>query len=50
MKEFDVVLKVKLTRCVFDDDESNKNTVRYLVEQDLLDNGWDAEVEVLEEE
>lgn len=49
MKEFDVVLKVKLTRCVFDD-ESNKNTVRYLVEQDLLDNGWDAEVEVLEEE
>ena len=31
-------------KAIFDDEESNENTVRYLVEQDLEDVGYDVEV------
>lgn len=35
-------LNIKV-KTFFEDDISNENTVRYLIEQDLLDNGWDIE-------
>lgn len=41
MKEFDLTLKVHV---VLDDDESTEQTVRFLVEEDLRDKGWDADV------
>ena len=46
-KEVEVTLKVKV-KTRFDDDESNEETVRYLLEQDLEDMGWDCDVEVME--
>jgi len=45
-KELEVTLKVKV-RTHFDDNESDEETVRYLLEQDLEDAGWDCDVEVL---
>lgn len=47
MKEFEVELRVTV-RCTLDDDEATEQTVRYLVEQDLEDNGFDCDVEVVE--
>lgn len=47
-KELEVILKVK-TRVHFDDNESDEDTVRYLLEQDLEDAGWDCDVEILKE-
>lgn len=44
-KELEVTLKVKV-RTYFDDNESDEGTVKYLLEQDLEDAGWDCEVEV----
>lgn len=45
-KELEVTLKVKVRTC-FDDNESDEQTVRYLLEQDLEDAGWDCDVEVV---
>lgn len=45
-KELEVTLKVKV-RTFFDDNESDEQTVRYLLEQDLEDAGWDCDVEVV---
>lgn len=47
-KELEVILKVK-ARVYFDDNESDEDTVRYLLEQDLEDAGWDCDVEILME-
>lgn len=47
-KELEVALKVKVNT-YFDDDESDEGTVRYLLEQDLEDAGWDCDVEILNE-
>lgn len=47
-KELEVTLKVKV-RTHFDDNEYDEGTVRYLLEQDLEDAGWDCEVEILKE-
>lgn len=47
-KELEVTLKVKV-RAHFDDNESDEDTVRYLLEQDLEDAGWDCDVEILKE-
>lgn len=47
-KELEVSLKVKV-RTYFDDNESDEGTVRYLLEQDLEDAGWDSDVEILKE-
>ncbi|MBO6093436.1 MAG: hypothetical protein J6P40_07430 [Oscillospiraceae bacterium] len=44
-KEFDVTLTVRV-RTVLDDPEATEQTVRFLVEEDLRDKGWDADVEV----
>ena len=44
-KEFEVTLKVKVN-VVLDDSEATEQTVRFLVEEDLRDKGWDADVEV----
>lgn len=46
-KELEVTLKVKV-RTNFDDNESDGQTVRYLIEQDLEDAGWDCDVEIIE--
>lgn len=48
-KELEVTLKVKV-RAYFDDNESDEGTVRYLLEQDLEDAGWDCDVEILKEQ
>ncbi len=45
-KELEVTLKVKVRTC-FDDKESDEQTVKYLLEQDLEDAGWDCDVEIL---
>lgn len=47
-KELEVTLKVKV-RAHFDDNESDESIVRYLLEQDLEDAGWDYNVEILKE-
>lgn len=47
-KELEVTLKVKV-RTRFDDNESDEGTVKYLLEQDLEDAGWDCDVEILNE-
>lgn len=47
-KELEVTLEVKV-RAHFDDNESDEGTVRYLLEQDLEDAGWDCDVEILKE-
>lgn len=44
-KEFDVTLTVKV-KVVLDDPEATEQTVRFLLEEDLRDKGWDADVEV----
>lgn len=46
-KQLEVVLKVKV-RTYFDDNESDEGTVRYLLEQDLEDAGWDCDVVIIE--
>lgn len=46
--ELEVTLKV-IVRVHFDDNESDEGTVRYLLEQDLEDAGWDCDVEILKE-
>lgn len=48
VRELEVTLKVK-ARVHFDDNESDEGTVRYLLEQDLEDAGWDCDVEILKE-
>ena len=47
-RELEVTLMVK-ARVHFDDNESDEGTVRYLLEQDLEDAGWDCDVEILKE-
>lgn len=48
-KGFEVELRVRV-RAYFDDDESDAGTVRYLLEQDLEDAGWDCDVMLPEDE
>lgn len=45
-KELEVTLKVKV-RTYFDDNESDEQTVKYLLKQDLEDAGWDCDVEII---
>lgn len=47
-KEFEVELKVK-ARVSYDDNESDEETARYCLEQDLRDAGWNCDVEVTAE-
>ena len=47
-RELEVILKVKV-RTHFYNNESDEGTVRYLLEQDLEDAGWDCDVEILKE-
>ena len=44
-KEIEVTLVVKV-KAVLDDPEATNQTVRFLVEEDLRDKGWNADVEV----
>lgn len=44
-KVLEVTLTVKV-KTVLDDPEATEQTVRFLVEEDLRDKGWDADVEV----
>ena len=44
-KEFEVNLTVKV-KVVLEDPEATDQTVRFLVEEDLRDKGWDADVTV----
>lgn len=44
-KELEVTLTVKV-RAVLDDTEATEQTIRFLVEEDLRDKGWDADVNV----
>lgn len=44
-KEFEVTLTVKI-KAVLNDPEATEQTVRFLVEEDLRDKGWDADVTV----
>ena len=44
-KEFKVTLTVKV-KVVLDDPEATERTIRFLVEEDLRDKGWDADVTV----
>ena len=44
-KEFEVNLTVKV-KVVLNDPEATEQTIRFLVEEDLRDKGWDADVEV----
>lgn len=46
-KTMEVELKVRV-RSSFADEEITQDSVRYLVEQDLEDAGWDCDVEILE--
>ena len=48
-KELDVVLKVKVHAMVIDL-EATDQTIRFMIEEDLRDKCWDADVEVLKEE
>lgn len=41
---------IVVARARFDDDESDAETVRYQLEQDLEDLGWDVDVELLDED
>ena len=41
MKEFDLTVHVHV---FLEDDEATEQTVRFLVEEDLRDKGWDADV------
>lgn len=43
-KAFELTVKV---RVVLDDPEATEQTVRFLLEEDLRDKGWDADVEML---
>ena len=47
-KELEVTLKVKV-RVHFDDNESDEGTVRYLLEKNFEDAGWDCDVEIFKE-
>ena len=42
-KAFELTVKVKV---VLDDPEVTEQTVRFWLEQDLRDMGWDADVEI----
>ena len=44
IKEFDVT--VKIHAIIEDMEETTDQTIRYLIEQDLRDAGWDVDVEV----
>lgn len=44
-KELEVTLTVKV-KAVLEDSEATKQTVRFLIEEDLRDRGWDADVYV----
>ena len=44
-KEIEAILRVKV-KVTLDDPEATEDTVRFLIEQDLRDNGWEADVEV----
>ena len=44
-RELEVTLTVKV-RANLTDPEATEQTVRFLVEEDLRDKGWDADVEV----
>lgn len=44
-RELEVTLTVKV-RANLTDIEATEQTVRFLVEEDLRDKGWDADVEV----
>lgn len=44
-KEFTVTLKVHI---FLTDDEATESSVRYLLEEDLRDKGWDCEVDLIE--
>ena len=44
-KELEVTLTVKV-KVVLDDPEATEQTVRFLVEEDLRDKGWDADVNI----
>ena len=45
-KKLEVTLMVKVS-VVLDDPEANEQTVRFLVEEDLRDKGWNAEVKTV---
>ena len=45
-KKFEVTLMVKVS-VVLDDPEASEQTVRFLVEEDLRDKGYDVEVKVV---
>lgn len=45
-REFEVELKVSV-RVHYDDDESDEDTARFCLEQDLEDAGWDCDVEII---
>ena len=47
--EVEAVLTVRV-KTQFDDTESDGSTVKYLLEQDLEDSGWDAEVDLVSED
>ncbi len=44
-KELEVTLTVKV-KVVLDDQEATEQTIRFLVEEDLRDKGWDADVNI----
>ena len=46
-KEFTVILKAHIFLA---DDEATESTVRYLLEEDLRDKGWDCEINLVEEQ
>lgn len=46
-KEIVVTLTVTI-RAILDDPEATEQTVRFLVEEDLRDKGWDADVKLQE--
>ena len=43
-KEFTVILKAHI---FLTDDEATESSVRYLLEEDLRDKGWDCEVDLI---
>jgi hypothetical protein len=42
MTSVDVTLQIRI-KAEFEDKKSDSETVKYLIEQDLLDNNWDVE-------
>jgi hypothetical protein len=49
MIEFDLVFLVHI-KTVLNDSEATKETIQYLLEQDLLDNEWDViDIKLLKE-